>query len=146
MAEKVELVAIVRVRGWFGMNPRRRDTLEMLNLPRSNNCSIMQKTPSLVGMLHDVKDYATWGPISEKMLTHLLTKRATKSGKKLDAKTDFAKLAKEIIAGKKLAELEIDRTFRLTPPDGGWKNRKQTRPKGDLGPRPSMDELIKAMA
>lgn len=146
-AEK-KLIAVVRVRGWFGMNPRRRDTLEMLNIPRSNNCTLIHASPSYEGMLHDVKDYATWGAVSEKTVVHMIAKRATVHGKRLSLvkkQADFEKMAKELLAGKTPAEIGIDRTFKLTPPSGGWKGKKQTRPKGDLGARPSMDVLLAKM-
>lgn len=146
--EKSNLIAIVRVRGWFGMNPRRRDTLTMLNIPRANNCTLVHMNESYKGMLHDVKDYATWGAVSEKYVEKMLVKRGAISGKKLTAtkKTDeIKKMAKELLSGKSLKDIGIDRTFRLTPPSGGWKDKKQTKPKGDLGSRDSMDTLLAQM-
>ncbi len=142
------LIAIVRVRGWFGMNPRRRDTLEMLNIPRSNNCTLVHLNESYKGMLHDVKDYATWGPVGEKFVEKLLMKRGSVNGKRLTltkSAEEIKKIAKEIVGGKTPKECGVDRTFRLTPPSGGWKDKKQTKPKGDLGSRESMDVLLATM-
>lgn len=144
-----ELIAIVRVRGYFGMAPDRKDTLKMLNLPRAYNATLVHMNESYRGMLHVVKDYATWGPLSKAMVEKMLLKRGMVAGKRLSLskkQAEIEKIAAEIIGGKSLTEVGIDRTFRLTPPSGGWKDRKQTRPKGDLGARPSMDELLGNMA
>ncbi|MFH0927439.1 MAG: uL30 family ribosomal protein, partial [Candidatus Micrarchaeota archaeon] len=78
-----KLIAIVRVRGLTGMNPKRRDTVFMLNLKRSNQATLVQLNESYQGMLDEVKDYVTWGPLSNKTLTHLLSKRGCIGSKKL---------------------------------------------------------------
>jgi hypothetical protein len=52
-------------------------------------------------------------------------------------------MAKEIFSGKTPADL--DKVFRLHPPRRGYKNIKLHYPKGDIGKRDSMDDLIKRM-
>lgn len=144
----VVLLAVVRVRGMSGLHPNRKLTMEMLNISRSNQGTVVPSTPSFLGMLREAKDYVAWGPISEKVLISMLAKRGAVSGHILSTKKkpeEIAAIAKALMAGQSLKQLEIDRTFRLTPPSGGWKARKKTYPVGDLGARPSMDELIKAM-
>ena len=149
MAEKKNgLIAIVRVRGLTGMNPKRKDTALMLNLKRSNQATLIQLNDSYMGMLEEVKDYVTWGPVSKPVLVSMLTKRGYCGKKKLsDAKpsAEIEKLADELIAGKTLKQLEIKRNFRLTPPSKGWKGKRLRYPQGDLGPRDSLDALLKRM-
>lgn len=144
--EKARLLAVVRVRGYFGMNPKRRDTLEMLNIPRANNCTLVSENASYKGMLHEVKDYAAWGAVSEKTVVAMLLKRGMKNGNRLGIDEKKAKeMAKELLAGKKLSDIGVDRTFRLTPPSKGWKDKKSSLPKGDLGARQDMDVLLAKM-
>jgi ribosomal protein L30/L7E len=142
------LLAVVRVRGMSGLHPKRKLTMEMLNIPRSNNGTLVISSGPYRGMLQEAKDYVAWGPISEKMVVELLVKRGTQSGNRLSTikkPEEIVALAKSLFAGQSLKVLELDRTFRLTPPSGGWKDRKKTFPYGDLGSRPSMDDMIKAM-
>ena len=144
--EKGKLLAVIRVRGYFGMNPKRRDTLEMLNIPRANNCTLVHENASYKGMLHEVKDYATWGEVSEKTLSAMLMKRGMKDGNRLKIDEKKAQeMAKELLAGKKLADIGVDRTFRLTPPSKGWKDKKSSLPMGDLGARKDIDVLLAKM-
>lgn len=147
-AENV-LLAVVRVRGMSGLHPKRKLTMEMLNIPRSNNGTLVISSGPYRGMLQEAKDYVTWGPISEKMVAELLVKRGTQHGNRLSAikkPEEIVTFAKALFSGgQTLKVLELDRTFRLTPPSGGWKDRKKTFPYGDLGSRPSMDDIIKAM-
>ena len=146
MLEKAKLMAVVRVRGYFGMNPKRKTTLIMLNLPRANNCTVLHPSPSYLGMLHEVKDFATWGEIGQKTLAKLVEKRGRKNGNiACKGAKEAETLAAEIMGGKTLAESGLDKTFRLTPPTGGWKGKKMTFPEGDLGKRGSIDELLARM-
>ena len=131
-----------------GMNPKRKDTMFMLNLKRSNQATLLQLNESYVGMLDEVKDYATWGSLSKEVLVSMLTKRGQIGKKKLSElkKSDeIEKIADELIGGKLLKELGINRNFRLTPPSKGWKGKKERYPRGDLGPRESLDSLLRRM-
>ena len=143
------LLMVVRVRGLGGMHPKREQTMRMLNLPRTYNATLVKSDASYLGMLQEAKDYLAWGPVSQKMLLALVSKRATANGHKLSEVKEMSgkldELVSSLAAGKKPADLGLDRTFHLTPPSGGWKGRKVIYPRGDLGPRPSMDELLKRM-
>ncbi|VVC01273.1 50S ribosomal protein L30 [uncultured archaeon] len=148
-AKLTGLLAIVRIRGVTGMNPKRQHTLELLNIPQSHNATLVPANPIYLGMIHQAKDYISWGPISEHVLESMLTKRGrTDEGRKLrEAKKphEIKEIAAKLIAGSTLKSLEVRRTFHLTPPSGGFKDRKKNYPIGDLGPRPSMDDAIKSM-
>lgn len=142
------LIAIVRVRGLTGIHPKRKDTMLMLNLKRSNQATLVQLNESYMGMLDEVKDYVTWGPISKPILVQMLTKRGQFGKKKLsELKTseEIEKIADELIAGKTLKQLDVNRNFRFTPPRKGWKGKKERYPRGDLGPRETLDLLVKRM-
>ncbi|MFA5108438.1 MAG: uL30 family ribosomal protein [Candidatus Micrarchaeia archaeon] len=150
MSEKTNqnLLALIRIRGLSGLNPKRKSTMVMLNLKRSNQATLVHLNPSYAGMLTECKDYVTWGPISRDVLIKLLAKRATVGKKKLNTlktEPEIEKIADELIGGKTLKELEINRSIRLTPPSGGWKNKKRRVPQGDLGPRESIDDVIRRM-
>lgn len=142
------LLAVVRARGLSGLHPKRKRTMEMLGLYYSNAGTLVPSTPSYMGMLREAKDYLAWGPLSEKMAIAMLAKRGTMEGRKLSLvkkPEEIAALARLLMSGKTPASLGMDHCFRLTPPSGGWKDKKKTYPYGDLGARPSMDSLIKSM-
>ena len=66
-----EIVAAVRVRGLTGIRHDIKKTLDCLNLHRKNNCVIIEKKPSLIGMLIKAKDYVTWGEINQETVDML---------------------------------------------------------------------------
>lgn len=140
-------IAIVRVRGIRKIRPDVEKTFEYLNLEKPNNCVIIDDTPMNMGMVMMVKDYVTYGPISEDVLFSLVLKKGEKGSVLLKESMDEAaikKIAKEIFSGKKVSEF-ANSTFRLRPPSKGYKNTKKTYPMGDLGKRTEMDSLIKRM-
>lgn len=74
-ANKSELkdYAVVRVRGTANIIKEIEDTFKILKITKPNHCVVIQKNPSYDGMLQVVKDYATWGEISEDMKKKLDT-------------------------------------------------------------------------
>jgi len=141
-------LAIIRVRGRRNMDPKIKMTLEMLNLHRIHHCVVVEDSPYTKGMLNLVKDYTTFGPITEEMLVYLLFKRGKKGAKRLSeisSKEEIAAIAKKLMAGAKVREF-ADRVFTLKPPSGGYKDIKQHYPRGDLGARPDISALVKRMA
>jgi large subunit ribosomal protein L30 len=141
-------IAVVRIRGVTGMNPDRKFTLELLGIGQSHNATLVTATPAYMGMLRQGKDYISWGPVSEPVLIRMLTKRGHIDGRKISEikkPEEIVAIAKALLSGKSFKELGVERTFHLTPPSGGFKNRKKNYPYGDLGVRPSMDDVLKAM-
>jgi large subunit ribosomal protein L30 len=59
------MIAVVRVRGSIRVEQSIVDTLKMLRLHRQNYCVVLEKTPSVLGMLAKAKDYITWGEIND---------------------------------------------------------------------------------
>ncbi|MCD6478217.1 MAG: 50S ribosomal protein L30 [Candidatus Aenigmarchaeota archaeon] len=150
------MLCVIRLRGSVKIKREIKDTLRMLRLYRKNTCTLINETPQNVGMIKKVKDYVTWGTISEDMLTKLIKKRGrTLGNKRLDEKflkenklKNFEELSKKILEGKiKLKESPIKPYFRLSPPSKGFKGSiKQHYPKGALGNRgDKINDLLKRM-
>lgn len=127
MAEKKKKLAAILVRGReVGLNADQKATLDTLRLLRKHACAIIEDTPVNRGLLNAVKDFITYGPISDETLKDLKGKRASlKSGDR---------------------ELNV---FRLHPPRGGWERKGikvSYQNGGALGlRRGKMDDLIMKM-
>ncbi|MFN3910182.1 MAG: uL30 family ribosomal protein [Candidatus Anstonellaceae archaeon] len=149
MKTKKELFAVIRIRGRRKLNKKIDHTLKMLNIFKPNYCSVFFMSPSYLGMLKKAKDYITWGKISKDLFFKMLYKRGEigkKNLSKLKTIEEIKKIAYEIFEGEKsLKDFGIKSTFRLRPPSKGYKNKKKTYPKGELGGRDSIDSLLKRM-
>src|SRR3989344_6186037 len=107
------MLAIIRIRGSVRLNPDIKVALKLLKLESANHCVIIPENGSMLGMVEQIKDYATYGPIAEGTLTQLIEKRGKSPGnKKLDAQfyaahkiKDAAAIAKALMSGKKADEL-----------------------------------------
>jgi large subunit ribosomal protein L30 len=80
--EQDQLVTAIRIRGLVRVPAYIKDTLQMLNLHKKNYCSVYKDTPSIRGMLQNVKDYITFGTIDYALYTQLVEKRAERDVKK----------------------------------------------------------------
>ncbi len=134
------MYAVVRVRGTVHAAQRVRDTLRMLNLPVINNCTLIPETDSYRGMLQKVKDYVTWGEISEPMLRQLL---AAKTGLEDE---ELEEAATHLMNGGALSDVTSP-PFRLHPPVTGYEGLKRShRHGGALGYRDSdINQLLERM-
>jgi large subunit ribosomal protein L30 len=140
-------IAIVRIRGIRNIKPDLSRTMDMLNLSKPHYCTIVEDTPQNMGMVRKVKDYVTFGSVSEETIFMLLSKRGEKGSKRLKELFNEAAIKKassEIFTGKSLREY-ADPVFRLSPPRGGTKNIKMAYPLGALGARDDIDSLIRRM-
>lgn len=68
-------IAIILIRGLKGLHPDIKDTLSMLNLRKRNVCVIVSGTPSIIGMINKIKNYVTFGEISEETIKLLHSKK-----------------------------------------------------------------------
>jgi large subunit ribosomal protein L30 len=123
-----ERIAAVLIRTTIDKKTEVCDTLTMLRLRQKNSCVVLQKTPSMLGMLRKIKDVATFGEITEETYKLLCEKRGEK---------DPAHPG------------QIKPYFRLSPPRKGFE-RKGTKKAytvgGALGYRgPNMDALLRRM-
>jgi len=140
-------LAIIRLRGTVKARREAIDTLRMLRLNRKMHCVLIQETPSYRGMLQAVKDYVTWGEITEETLKKLLEKRGRKAGDKRLTNDEIAIALKALHDGKGLKETSVKQVFRLIPAKKGFKNSiKQHYPHGELGYRgEKINELLERM-
>jgi large subunit ribosomal protein L30 len=151
----MKLYLVIRLRGRMGIAPELLDTMNRLNLPRKHNAALITDTPSNNGMLNKGVDYITWGEITKESLTDLLKKRGrlvgeerlTKESLKKAGLGTFENLTNRIMEEGKVPE-PIKRTFRLTPPSGGFKGSitRHIGSSGELGYRGSkINDLIQKM-
>ncbi len=110
------MYAVIRIRGRVDVRKEIEDTLKMLNLTRLYRMALVpeEKLP----MIKKVKDFVTWGEVSDSLVEELKQKR------------------KEVKPN----------VFALSPPRKGFKSTKLPLPKGDLGYRgEKIEDLIKRM-
>jgi len=137
-------VAVVLVRGMVGMTQPVIDTLKMLRLNHKNYCVVLENSPQMMGMIKKVKDYVTYGPISEETFKELVDKRGEiYEGRLQDSKAKYS------YKTLKLNSKNYKPYFRLNPPRQGF-GRKGIKlafkAGGALGNRgEKMDNLIKRM-
>ena len=156
--EKRRCLAVLRVRGSVGLDKERRYVFKLMCLTRKNHAVLLEDSPSNVGSIKKVKDYATWGDVDVNTISLLLEKRGMLKGRK-KLSEDYVKkelgyssineLAKAIYDLKvQVNELFNFKTvFRLHPPKKGFHgSTKKPYPKGELGYRgKTINELITRM-
>ncbi len=119
-------LAVIQIRGTINAKKEIKDTLKFLNLQRKNACTIVPDTPNYLGMLNKLKDYVTFGEISEDTNKKLVVKRGIKN-----------------------KEGKLKPFFRLHPPKGGFERKgikKTFKEGGVLGNRgKEMSKLVERM-
>ncbi len=136
--------AVIKMRGIVKSKPDVYRTLHLLNLERTNHCSLIEENVHYKGMLQKVRDYVAWGPVNAETLSILLHSRGLLDGRKkltdayVKANTDFDSIdsfSKAIVDGK--ASLRsiptLKPVLRLHPPRKGHKGIKKPFPEGVLG-------------
>lgn len=146
----MKLLALIRVRGTITKSEQIQRTLEMLNLPVTNNCSLVIDSKEYLGMIDKVKDFITWGEINKETLKLMIEKRGeTVSNKKVDPQKINEVVENVYSCKSKLADYEIKRTFRLHPPRKGHRRagiKRNYTVGGALGYRKEkINDLIKQM-
>ena len=109
-------IAIVRVRGLTGIKHPIDDTLNRLRLYRRNYCVVVPKNIVYMGMVRKVKDYVTWGEVSEETYKTLLDERKEDYKERVSdskGKINYGKFLD--INGKR-----IKKFFRLNSPRKGY--------------------------
>jgi len=142
----MSISAVIQIRGLIGSRKPVRDTFKMLRLDRKNHLILINENKDLMGMVNRIRDYVTWGSISNNVLKELIAKRGRLSGNKRVSDKDVDKFTKAILSGKWPSELK--RVFRLSPPSKGFERLgiKFPYPRGALGPRgDKINELILRM-
>ena len=107
--------AVILVRGLVDLSRPVKDTLSMLRLRRKNHCVVINNNPINKGMIMKVKDYVTWGEITDETFNELLEKRGDLyEGRTSDSKERYTYKFLEI-GNKKYKPY-----FRLNPPKKGF--------------------------
>lgn len=153
-------IIVLRVRGTAHVKSEIEDTLNLLNLTRKNHCVILDKKPEVMGMVHKVNDYVTWGEADANLIEKLVTSRgrlsgnkkisddAVKEGSKYKSVKEFAKAVSDGKAGVNDVK-NLKPIFRLNPPLKGFERagiKKPFKSGGVLGYRgEKINELIERM-
>ena len=150
-------IAVVRVRGQVRTNRRIEDALRMLRLSRVNYCAIIDDRDSYNGTLKKVKDYVTWGYVSDDEIALILKKRGELAGGKrltdayIKENTKF-KSIDSFVKSFINFEAELDDIsklkpfFMLHPPRKGHGGIKRSFVEGGaLGRRDNMKDLLYRM-
>lgn len=137
-------IVVVLIRGTVRAPHFVCKTLEVLNLHRVNHAVVVADTPAIKGMIVKVKDYVTWGEISEDTFVELVSKRGEPYlGRLQDGKKKYSYRVFNV-NGKRYKPY-----FRLNPPQKGF-GRKGTKvayaASGGLGYRgDTINNLIRRM-
>jgi large subunit ribosomal protein L30 len=106
MAEKTNpKIAVIRIRGVTGIRKPIKDTLDMLRVYSKHTCTVVDGTPSILGMIQKSKDFITWGEIDEETYDLLKEKRGIKD-----------------------PEGNLKPFFKLAPPVGGFERKGIKKP------------------
>ncbi|MCL5786957.1 MAG: uL30 family ribosomal protein, partial [Candidatus Marsarchaeota archaeon] len=134
-----KLIAIVRVRGTYGVRQEIKETMKRMNLNRVNSMIILYGNKSNIGMINKCSDFVTYGEIDSDTIELIAKKRNLKM-----EKSDI----ESVSTGKKSPKEVIKMPIRMHPPRKGYRGIKQSfKAGGDLGYRgKEINSLIKRMA
>lgn len=140
-------ILVIRLRSDVKTPGKVVDTMHMLNLHRVNHATIVPDVPTYRGMVHKIKDYTTYGPVTAADIVALLEKRGRVEGggplsdahvaKNSEFKS-IAEFAAAFAAGKTKmgAVAGLKPVLRLSPPRQGHEGIKHSfRSHGALGDR-----------
>ncbi|MBI2041023.1 MAG: 50S ribosomal protein L30 [DPANN group archaeon] len=157
--EKRAWLAVIRVRGDVGLHPRVRSAFRILKLYKKNYCILVLGTRDTLRTVQTIKDFATFGEISQETFAKLLQKRGRIMGDKpltqdyikQKINTDFQVFISDVFSFKrKLDDIPGVKTFfRLHPPAGGFERggiKQNYAQSGALGYRgKEINKLIERM-
>lgn len=156
--EECQCLAVVKVRGTISAQRDAIETLDLLNLTKTNHGVLVRNNPSMRGMLKRVQSYVTWGEVSSETLTKLLVKRGRLAGNKRLTDEYARKIGCDSIGdlAVSLAKCKLDYAklpaiqpiFKLHPPKKGFKGttKKDYHAGGEAGYRgEAINQLIKRM-
>ena len=140
------MYAVIRLRGSVNLRREVRTTLEKLRLSRANHCVLLQKTPSIDGMLKISESYLTWGEVEDGVLEQVLKKRGRLAGDKRPTEQQIKEALQHLKKNGTMNGLQIKPVLRLTPPSKGLRSLKLRFPRGDCGYRgKEINELLQRM-
>ena len=156
--EKRQCLAVIRIRGSVGLDKEREYTFKLMRLTRKNHAVLIENTPSNLGSIQKIKDYATWGEVTPDTISLLLEKRGMLEGgdkltenyvKEALGYSSLNELSQAIRESKvKITGLpKVKPIFRLHPPRKGFRGSvRKPYPEGHLGYRgEAINQLIAKM-
>ncbi|HII15305.1 MAG TPA: 50S ribosomal protein L30 [Nanoarchaeota archaeon] len=126
-------VAIIRIHGDSKLRHDVVKTFDLLRLYKKHTCIVVANNSTYSGMLHKIKDFATWGELKPEVFRKMIEKRGRLPGNKplteayLKDKTGlgFDDFTKQFMEGKK--ELNdvpgLKHFFKLCPPVKGFERK-----------------------
>ncbi|MDH2905930.1 MAG: 50S ribosomal protein L30 [Methanomassiliicoccales archaeon] len=139
------MYAVIRVRGHGKIIRKAVETMDQMHLNRVNHMVLLPETETTRRMLQVVKDYVTWGEVSEELLSRALETASKHTGEKRVSVAELGKkygqepseLLKALMDGKTtLSDFDIKTVLRLHPPRKGWEAiKKSYATGGSLGYR-----------
>lgn len=136
------MILIIRISGMVDVPEKIENALFRLRLRRKYSAVLIEDNPFNEKLLKKIRNYISYGRVSEKVIEKLVTARGEGiNGKKIEVKKVLESLGK-----KKAEELGIKPFFRLHPPRGGIESKKHAGVgKGVLGYNKKIDELLGRM-
>lgn len=120
-AAKAAKFAVVRIRGRIELKKTVQDTLDMISLRKVNWVTVIDPTPTYLGMIQKAKDYITWGEIDEETFKRLVEKWGRKAGDERLEKSEAGDFAKKFMAGEMtFNKAGVKPVFKLHPPSKGY--------------------------
>jgi large subunit ribosomal protein L30 len=141
------MIGIVLVRGTIGTRPEVRETLKRLNLTRKNSVVFVEDTPQTRGMIHIVKDYVTFGAVSDETVKAVIEARAETPAMRASRVPGREARPASGRQGTVLGST-VKLPIRLSPPRKGFERggiKKPFSQGGALAERTNMDELLMRM-
>ncbi len=114
--EKSSKIAVVRVRGKINLNHEVKKTFDLLNLHNKNWCVVVDNNSSTIGMIKKVKDYVTWGEVSDDVYKDMMAKRAEEFKGRVEDSRSKVKYTKYVVFNSK----KYKKFIRLSPPKKGY--------------------------
>ena len=109
-------LAVIRIKGDITVKRDIKDALHILRLHKKNFCVVIPNNKNYYGTIKKIKDYVTWGEISNEVLKELIEKRGEEyKGRETDIKKKIKYNKFIVVNGKKL-----NKFFRLNSPKKGY--------------------------
>jgi large subunit ribosomal protein L30 len=135
------MILVIRISGHVEMRTDFEETMFRMRLRKKYSAVLLKETKDTQHLLQAVRNFVAFGPIDQKTLEELISKRAKSSDKK---RVD-AKRTAEIILTEGIEKAGIKPFFRLHPPRKGI-DSKLHYPKGVLGDNgDKINELVRRM-
>ncbi len=128
------MITVIRIAGLVGIEKRKKEFLDRLRLRKKFSAVLMEKETK---ELKNVRQFISYGEINDETLNMLIKERGRMKGNKKIK--NVSEIVVRIKKGEKVEELKP--FFRLHPPKGGFKKKKEKF----MGKNNKMDELVRRM-